>query len=118
MTKPRDTDTGLWTDFSDARGIDLQYERVKAKAEKELDATLAGPSKISVPADDTELKNPDGEFADPAAMVEPPAERAMKGWDSRGDHMHDPEGQQGGTEGGRPAIPPLPNEVHPVRNTK
>jgi hypothetical protein len=33
-------------------------------------------------------------------MVESITERAAPGWDSRGDRYRDPEGQQGGTEGG------------------
>jgi hypothetical protein len=108
----------LWTGFSSARGMDTAYEQASAAAQKQLDETLAGPDNFHVAPDDTDMKNPDGEFEDPAPMVESAAERAMPGWDSRGDRFGDPEGQQGGTEGGRPATTSLPNEVHPLGDTK
>jgi len=89
--------SGYWWAFSDARGIDRAYEKVEKAAEKEFAETFAGPMhEMRVAPDDTSMKNPDGEFKDPAAMVESPADRAGPGWDSRGDHFKDPEGRQGG----------------------
>jgi hypothetical protein len=90
--------SGYWWAFSDAKGIDRAYAKVGVAAEKELAETLAGPQAIHetpVARDDTALKNPDGEFEDPAAMGKSPADRAVSGWDSRGDRFKDTEGQQG-----------------------
>jgi hypothetical protein len=99
---------------SDGSGMDQAYEQAAKTAEKELDATLAGPDNMRAPADDTDMKNPDGEFSDPAPMVESPAGRAMPGWDSRGDRFKDPEGQQGGTVGTQPT----PNQTPPADDAK
>lgn len=112
-------DSSYWWGFGDAGGADRAYEGARKEADKEFQETFAGPKAIDemyVAPNDIRMKNPEGEFKDPAPMVESKAERTKPGWDSRGDRFHDPEGQQGGTEGGRPAFPPLPNEIHPVRN--
>jgi hypothetical protein len=91
--------------MEDGPGMDTAYEQAGKAAEKQLDETLAGPDGMRVPADDTGMKNPGGAFADPAPMVETPAQRAMPGWDSRGDRFQDMEGQQGGVVGARPSPP-------------
>lgn len=107
-----------WWGFSDARGIDRAYERDRKDAEREFQATFAGPQaihEISVATDDPEMKNPDGEFNNPAPMVESEAERALPGWDSRGDRFKDPEGQQGAVLDDSSMIePPMP-DVEPYQ---
>lgn len=104
--------SGYWWAFSDARGIDRAYGKVEEAAEKEFAKTFAGPRAIHemhIARDDTKLKNPDGEFEDPAAMGEPRPDRAASGWDSRGDRHKDPEGQQGGVVSVSTADPRAPD---------
>lgn len=51
-------------------GFDAPYERQRKALRKELESTLAGPkARQSVPADDTELKNPHDELARPGTMT-------------------------------------------------
>lgn len=67
-------ETGLWQEFSDARGIDAKYAEDKARASRELADAIAGPDKWQVVApDDIEVKNPGGEFQCPSAMYVAPA---------------------------------------------
>ena len=52
-----------------AHGFDKPYDKDKARADAELKSTMAGREKRpAVPRDDTEMKNPDGDLYDPAAM--------------------------------------------------
>lgn len=103
-----------WWTFSDARGIDRAYKKDEAAAEKDLEKSLAGPMhEMNVAPDDTKLKNPDGEFKNPAAMVEVPADRVRPGWDSRGDRFKDPQGQQGGMVPDPTINPRLPDTPMP-----
>jgi hypothetical protein len=71
MTGKRET--GLWQEFSDARGIDAQYAQDKARADKELADAIAGPDNWDVVMpDDIEVKNPGGELQFPSAMYVAP----------------------------------------------
>ena len=55
-----------------ASGFDRPYDRDRARAKEDLKSTLAGDQKRPpVPADDTGMKNPDGDLYDPAAMPIP-----------------------------------------------
>jgi len=73
----------------DGTGLDADFEENRAALDARLEADMAGPKPgdITVPADDTEMKNPDNEFSSPgsAAGVQP----------SHVEHPRDPEGQQG-----------------------
>ncbi len=71
-------------------GFDRPYQKVRRKAQAELDETMAGPAKgAGVPPDDTELKNPGNEFTVPApGLVRPHGHGA--------EHPREPEGRQGG----------------------
>jgi hypothetical protein len=62
---------------------------------------VAGPKDQPAPDNDVEMKNPDGEWEDPAPMT------ASRPAHPKGDSAVDPEGQQGGTHGGSPARPSL-----------
>ena len=65
---------GLWREFADAKGIDAKYAEAQAQADKELADATAGPDdSVSIPPDDTEMKNPHGEFQGPSAMKMAPA---------------------------------------------
>ena len=99
----------LWTNFSSSRGMDQAYEQASKAAERNLKEQMAGPDQFHSTSDGADIKNPDDEAEDPAPMVESAAERAAPGWDSRGDRVNDPQGQQGGTDN-RPVTPPLPSE--------
>jgi hypothetical protein len=69
---------GHWREFADARGIDAEYAQAQAQADKELAEAMAGPDdSISVPPDDTEMKNPHGEFQGPSAMKVAPGNMAV-----------------------------------------
>lgn len=70
-------------------GFDAPYKRVRGKANAELDESLAGRPPAAVPRDDTELKNPDDEYAVPAHNLQRPRK------DER-QPAKDPEGRQGG----------------------
>jgi hypothetical protein len=108
--------SGYWWTFGDAKGADLAYRDVEKKADAELARTLAGPKairEIDIPRDDTGMKNPDGDFQSPAAMVEVPAGRAVPGRDGRGDRVKDPEGQQGGIVPDPTINPHLPDPRPP-----
>ena len=68
-------------------------------------------------------KNPDHEAEIHAPMVAMrPADQKGPGPNqagkSPGNGKVDPQGQQGGTEGGSPAVPKLPNEIHPVASAR
>jgi len=64
----RKQNKGRWQEFSDATGIDAKYVDAQAHADKELADATAGPDgNISVPPDDTGMKNPHGEFQGPSA---------------------------------------------------
>ncbi|MGH6828811.1 MAG: hypothetical protein ACREFW_07865 [Rhizomicrobium sp.] len=86
---------------SEAEGYSAAYERERKQALDEERDLMAGPKGLTVPIGDTEMKNPDGEFQNPAPMSEEDAGRG------KSDPKVDPEGQQGGTEGGRPPWPPI-----------
>ena len=83
--------TGHWKEFADATGIDAAYAAHQADADRELrDAIVTPRGDGLVPADDTGMKNPEGEFQYPSPM-----QGAAKG---RGAAKpQEPEGQQGGT---------------------
>lgn len=52
-----------------ARGFSAAYDKVRQAAKRELDETEAGPkTPLPVPADDTAMKNPDGDLQHPSAM--------------------------------------------------
>jgi hypothetical protein len=52
-----------------AHGLDQPYAGDRPRAKEELESTLAGAAKRPpVPRDDTEMKNPDGDLQNPAAM--------------------------------------------------
>jgi hypothetical protein len=95
-----------------ARGYSAAYDADRSRAETELDATLAG-RRSNAAMDDPTLKNPDGELQAPASMPEGRLHQPMAGpgpnmiGNSKGDGTIDPQGQQGGTEGGQPGLPPL-----------
>jgi hypothetical protein len=68
MTKKTKSEKGFWSGFADARGIDAKYAEVGAQAEKELRDTEAGPHRtLPISRDDTEMKNPGGEFQNPSS---------------------------------------------------
>ncbi len=68
------TDTPLQGD--EGTGLDAAYDADRARAERELDETMAGPKpdgaavpSAGVPTDDTEMKNPDDELAEPGSAA-------------------------------------------------
>ena len=81
----------------DGTGLDADFEENRAALEARLEADMAGPrpGDIKVPADDTEMKNPDNEFSNPGSTVGVPP--------SRVEHPRDLEGQQGSTQ---PSVAP------------
>jgi len=95
-----------------ARGYSAAYDADRDRAEKELRATMAGHTSEAV-QDDPSLKNPDGELQAPASMPEGALLQPMPGpgpnlvGNSGGDGSIDPQGQQGGTEGGQPGTPAI-----------
>src|SRR5579883_1422700 len=99
-------DRGPTHGFS-ARGYSAAYDADRVRAEKELQGTMAGHAPDAEVADPS-LKNPDQELQAPASMPEGASHQAMAGpgpnltGNSRGDGTIDPQGQQGGTEGGQP----------------
>jgi hypothetical protein len=87
---------GRWPAFADARGIDAKYAQVRRQAEQELADTEAGPrNTVSVPAEDTDMKNPHGEFQHPSPMTGTPAHHA------KAEEMTDLQGEQGAAGIGR-----------------
>ena len=50
-------------------GMDAPYDARRTQDKRALVNTEAGPKKndMAVPADDTAMKNPDGDYADPAS---------------------------------------------------
>lgn len=117
MTKDSKTFDGPYP-TPESQGIDRGYEAVRAKAEAELEGTMAGPSKPLEQISGEGIKNPEGEFAIPASHTGAP-DRQQRGpgpnqaGNSAGDGSVDPQGQQGGTEGGQPGSPSsiLPNRI-------
>ena len=87
----------------ESRGIDRGYEAVRETAKEELARTMTGPRHPLQPIAEDGIKNPEGEFEVPAPM--PIAARETAG--SNGNAASDPQGQQGGTEGGQPTTPPV-----------
>jgi hypothetical protein len=88
---------------SEAWGIARDYEIGQEPPEKDM----AGPAKPLQPPAIDDIKNPHDEFAILAPMTGPiPSEQAGPGPDqvdnSSGRGPIDPQGQQGGTEGGQP----------------
>lgn len=74
----RKKNKGRWQEFADASGIDAKYAEQQARADKELADATAGPDdSLSVPPDDTEMKNPHGEFQGPSAMKVAPGGMAI-----------------------------------------
>jgi hypothetical protein len=115
---------------SAAAGISAAYDRDRNRAEAELQATIAGPRDRPAVDNDPEVKNPDGEWENPAPMTasrrrdpQPPGPVTASGSEtvgdqpnqagnSKGDGTIDPQGQQGGTHGGSAARPSLgPAEI-------
>lgn len=102
---------------AESTGIDKDYEKDRPRALAELDGQMAGPKHIGVPEED--VKNPESEFENPAPFggMHPRgvgSEGPNGVGNSSGNGEIDPQGQQGGTHGGQPATPTLPNEVHPL----
>ena len=102
----------------ESQGIDRGYEAVRAKAEAELEGTMAGPSRPLEQVSGEGIKNPEGEFAIPAPHTGTPDHQQRgpgpnQAGNSAGDGSVDPQGQQGGTEGGQPGSPSptLPNRI-------
>jgi hypothetical protein len=96
----------------ESQGIDKGYEAVRPQAEQELASTMAGPPETLAQISGEGIKNPDGEFAVPAAMTGSPHHGRFgpgpnQAGNSSGDGTVDPQGQQGGTQGGQAASPPL-----------
>ena len=100
----------------ESQGIDRGYEAVRAKAQAELEGTMAGPAKPLEQVSGEGIKNPEGEFAVPAPH-NGTRDHQQRGpgpnqaGNSASDGSVDPQGQQGGTEGGQPSSPSptLPN---------
>jgi hypothetical protein len=106
-----------------AEGLDAAYRKDRERAERELDEIEAGPKAgMGIAADDTDMKNPDGEGEAPAPMTGPRAGAAGPGPDvvgnSRGDGTVDPQGQQAGTEGGQAGKPRLDGEGVPLASAQ
>jgi hypothetical protein len=96
---------------SESLGIDAAYEARRDDAQRELADTMAGPRHPlkTVPADG--VKDPHGEFETPSRMTTArPSRQDGPGPDkvgnSSGTSPVDPQGQQGGTEGGQAGSPP------------
>lgn len=104
----------------ESTGIDKAYEKARPKALAELSAQMAGPGDPVAFNDDTGIKNPNGEFEHPAPFIGSVSSGGGEGPNGAGNSSGrgdiDPQGQQGGTQGGQPAKPSLPNEVHPIAN--
>ena len=61
---------GRWPAFADAKGIDAKYAEVRSQAEQELANTQAGPPGTGrIAPDNTEMKNPGGEFQHPSSTT-------------------------------------------------
>jgi len=97
----------------EARGYSAAYDARAPAAERELKATMAGHDPAAE-MDDPTLKNPDHELEAPASMPEGSlavgtvaAAGPNDVGNSRGDGIIDPQGQQGGTEGGQPGTPAI-----------
>jgi len=119
MGSPENHDKGP-THGHSAKGYSAAYEADRPRAEQSLKESMtAAPSPIG--RDDTSLKNPDGEFANPAPMSKPASGTARPGpngvGNSKGDGSIDPQGQQGGTHGGQPASPSL-SKHEPLANAE
>jgi hypothetical protein len=96
----------------ESQGIDKGYEAVREVAQKELADTMAGPAKPLQQVSGDGIKNPEGEFAIPAPATGTPDQQKRgrgpnQAGNSSGKGPVDPQGQQGGTEGGQPGSPPL-----------
>lgn len=95
-----------------ARGYSAAYDADRKRAQQELSATMAGHGPGAA-LDDPTLKNPDRELQAPASVPEGALHQPPLGpgpnmaGNSKGDGTIDPQGQQGGTEGGEPGFPPL-----------
>jgi hypothetical protein len=98
-------DKGPTHGFS-AQGYSAAYERERLGAEQELQSTMAGHPPDAALGDAT-LKDPDRELEAPASMPEGFPHQSIAGpgpngvGNSAGDGSIDPQGQQGGTEGGQ-----------------
>jgi hypothetical protein len=96
------------THGAEAQGYSAAYEADRARALAAQKACMAGPD--AVPPDPG-AKNPDREFEAPAPMPEgaptpyPSGPGPNAAGNSKGDGTIDPQGQQGGTEGGQPGDP-------------
>jgi hypothetical protein len=96
----------------ESQGIDKGYEAVRDQAKAELAGTMAGPEKPLQQISGEDIKNPEGEFAIPAPRTGSPNQEQRapgpnQAGNSAGDGSIDPQGQQGGTEGGQPGSPSL-----------
>ena len=104
-----------------AQGYSAAYEADKARAERALTEVMAG-APAPVASDETGIKNPDGEFSNPAPMIHPGLGDSGPGpngpGNSKGDGSIDPQGQQGGTHGGQAASPGLPNAGSPLASAE
>lgn len=100
-------------------GFDTPYLAQRDRDRRELESTLAGPKIPLQPLSGFDIKNPENEYSQPASASALAENRntccdaSRPSTKSSGGRV-DPEGQQGGTHGGSPANPPLPNEIHPV----
>jgi hypothetical protein len=101
MGTPRNQDKGPIHGAA-AEGFGAAYERDKASARKDVDATLAGPKPANVPID-ADVKNPDHEAERPAPSSPSLVNDTLRGpgpngaGNSQGDGRIDPQGQQGST---------------------
>lgn len=77
MDRDKKQGKGLWREFADATGIETKYREDQANADRELAEATAGPNdQDHIAADDTDMKNPHGEFQAPSAMSVPPPDAA------------------------------------------
>lgn len=94
------------------QGFDRDYEAVRQVAERELIKAMAGPRKPLQQVSGDDIKNPEGEFAIPAPATglhghQHPGPGPNQAGNSSGKGPIDPQGQQGGTEGGQAGSPSL-----------
>ena len=80
-----------WCRFADATGIDKEYEKIRTQNQAELERTQAGP-KRAYPISHDEKDVDD--------LIAPSSTSEVRAGSWKPGHT-DPEGQQGGTEGGR-----------------
>lgn len=107
MGTPHNDDKGP-THGGAAGGYSDSYD---AERSKSVGAGATLPRRhLSVEADDTSIKNPEGEFDNPAPMVHRSPRHVELGPNGAGNSQErDPQGQQGGTYGGQGSHPGRPS---------